>query len=87
MLDRYASRSASHVAPAVHGFAVTPSDSTDLSEIVRALYIGAPGDVATILKSGATVTFKNLAAGTILPVRASRIKATGTTAADIIGLV
>jgi hypothetical protein len=39
------------------------------------------------LKLGATVSFVNLAAGSILPIRATRVHATGTTAGDLVGLV
>jgi hypothetical protein len=38
------------------------------------------------LLSGATVTFQNLPAGSLLPVRATRIFATRTTATGILGL-
>ncbi len=87
MLDRFHSSSSSLDGPAVHGFAVTPSDSIDLPEITRALYVGDGGDVAALLQSGASVTFAAVQPGTILPVRVSRILATGTTATAIVGLV
>ncbi len=43
MPDRYASNASSLTAPASHGFAVTPSDTADLPETTRALYVGAAG--------------------------------------------
>jgi hypothetical protein len=36
--------------------------------------------------SGATTLFTGILAGTLLPVRATRVKATGTTATNIVAL-
>lgn len=68
-------------------YAVTPSDSVELSVIPKALYIGTGGTV--ILRgvgAGADVTFKNVANGQILDVAAQYVRATGTTASDIVAL-
>ncbi|SMP00073.1 hypothetical protein SAMN06265173_1703 [Thalassovita litoralis] len=73
-------------SPAGDFFSVTPDDDTDLSIYCRALYIGTTGDLALISVGGTTVTFRNVAAGSILPVRASRVLDTGTTATDIVAL-
>jgi hypothetical protein len=87
MPDRYAAHTASFMAPASHGFAITPDDSTDLSEVTRGIYAGTGGDLSVVLREGATLTFANVVGGTILPVRAARVRATGTTASGLIGLV
>ncbi|MEQ1770388.1 MAG: hypothetical protein ABL879_11165 [Devosia sp.] len=87
MLDRYAARNVSSVAPAANAFAITPNDSTDLEELCRALYVGSAGNISVVLKLGATVTFVGVPAGSILPVRAVRVRATGTTAGSLLGLV
>ena len=87
MPDRFQGSSTSLDGPAVHGFAATPSDSVDLPETTRALYVGDGGDIAALLQSGASVTFVAVQPGTILPLRVSRVLATGTTAAAIVGLV
>lgn len=86
MKDKFATRAPSFNAPASHGFAVTAHDTADLPEITRALYIGGTGDIAVTLASGASVTFENVAAGTLLPVRAARVLETGTSATAIVGL-
>ena len=71
--------------PAENAIAVTPSDSVDLTGApCRALYIGTGGNLSVII-GGATVTFSNVAGG-ILPIRASRVRATGTTATNIVAL-
>ncbi len=75
--------------PANLAAAVTPSDSVNLTlGTCRALYIGVGGNVALIPPGpGANaVTFQNAASGSILPVQARRILATGTTASGIIAL-
>ncbi len=65
--------------------AVTPSDSTELSN-VRALYVGVAGDLAVVMKNGgAAVTFKNAPIGT-LPIRVTKVMATNTTATNILAL-
>ena len=67
-------------------FAVTPSDSVALTFKARALYIGVSGDVTVFRPDGVTaVTFKSVAVG-ILPIRCSYVKATGTTATNIVAL-
>lgn len=73
-------------APAQHAAAVTPSDSTDLTTSARSLYIGVSGDVTLDTVGGeTTILFKAAPVG-ILPVRAQRVRATGTTATNIVAL-
>lgn len=69
---------------------VTPSDGTDLPIYANALYIGGGGDVAVLAENdadGASVVFKNVPAGGILPVQTRRVLATGTTASNIIAIL
>lgn len=87
MPDRFQNASPSLSGPASHGFAVTPHDTNLLSETTRALYVGAAGTLAVVLASGASITFTGVASGTVLPVRANKVMATGTSATDILGLV
>jgi hypothetical protein len=86
MSEKYSDRAGSIVAPARHAFAATPSDVTDLSEETRAIYVGGSGDLSVVMVSGAEAMFAGVVAGTVLPVRAIRIKATGTTATQLLGL-
>nr|DAL11089.1 MAG TPA_asm: hypothetical protein [Bacteriophage sp.] len=66
--------------------AVTTSDSAVSDDPTRALYVGGAGNVKVDMVSGGTVTFSNVAAGTLLPIQVTRVYATGTTATLIIGL-
>ena len=73
--------------PATSIVAVTKSDSTDLTG-ARGIYVGGAGDVAvkTVNGDSATtaVTISTVAAGTILPIRITRVMSTNTTATAIL---
>lgn len=73
-------------APAENAFAVTPNDSTDLTHAARALFVGGAGDIKVDTVGGDTVTFTGVTAGSIFPVRVSRVYATGTTATNIVAI-
>ena len=87
MTDRYKTLSPSVSGPAASGFAVTPSDTLDLPETTRALYVGIAGDLAVKMANGETLTLRNVAQGAVLPLRTTRILQTGTSASAIVGLV
>lgn len=86
MTDRFNSRAEGLTAPARHGFDITPADGADLGELTRALYVGGAGNVTLVMASGAEVTLAGLLAGSLLPLRVRRVKATGTTATALVGL-
>ena len=72
--------------PAEYAVSVTPSDTVDLAQQSRALYIGTGGNLSVLVLDGSTVLFAGLNAGQILPVRIKRVLATGTTASSIVAL-
>jgi hypothetical protein len=68
-------------------YAITPHNNNELSIVPKALYIGTGGTIVLRgVKGTEDVTFKNVASGQVLAVRALYVRATGTTATDIIGL-
>lgn len=68
-------------------FAVVPHDTQPLPVVPKALYVGSAGDVALRGAGGAAdVLFRNCQAGQVIDVRASHVRATGTTAGDIVAL-
>lgn len=73
--------------PATIAFDITPSDSVPLAYTTRGIWVGGDGDVAVVTKANNTVTLTGALAGTIIPIRANYVKATGTTATNLVGLV
>lgn len=74
-------------APATRAAAVTPHDSTALSVVPKALYVGTGGNIAMRgVGDGADQSWKNVPSGSLIPFRASHVRATGTTAADLLAL-
>jgi hypothetical protein len=85
-MDKFAEYPTTLIAPARDAIDVSPNDSTDLSILPRAIYVGQAGHVSARLAGGQTVVFQNAQAGSFLPIRAAGINATGTTAANLIAL-
>ncbi len=72
---------------ATAGLEVTPSDTVPLSiGFCRAIYVGGTGNIKVTMVGGGTLTFTGIPAGTILPVCATLIWATGTTATSIVAI-
>jgi hypothetical protein len=85
--DPFRAQTDTAMAPAARCFSIEPSDSAELAQATKAIYIGQPGDVTLRSVQGfADVTFRNLQPGTTLDVRVRAVRATGTTAGDIVGL-
>lgn len=84
--DTFQSNGTGMTSPCTSAEAVTPSDTVDLTNVSRAIWVGTAGNVSLITKAGQTVTFVGVQAGTLLPIRASRIRATSTTASNMLAL-
>lgn len=67
--------------------AVTPSD-TDTFAFPVTIYVGVAGDVAIIPAGGPAtpVVFKNLPAGSLVPVEVSQVRSTATTATNLVAI-
>ncbi len=86
MPDIFASLGDAPSLPSRAPFAIVPDNVAALATVPKAIYVGTGGTV--ILRgvdATADVTYKNVASGTYLQVRAAYVRATGTTAADMIG--
>jgi hypothetical protein len=71
--------------PLTHFEAVTPNDSGNLpGGQCRAVYLGVTGNLAITEQDGTVTLFFNLAAGIIHPIEARQIRATGTTATNML---
>jgi len=66
--------------------AVTPSDATNFtSGACKGIYIGGAGNVTAIV-GGVAVLFTAPPVGSILPIAATRVNATGTTATVMVAM-
>jgi hypothetical protein len=86
MTDSFRTHTRSLTSPPEHALAILPDDAGELPQVTRALYVGGAGDLRVTMRGGETVTFAGVAGGTLIPVRASRVLASGTTASGILGL-
>lgn len=85
--DPFANALESVVAPATDCFAIAPDDNAELPSATKALFIGVGGDIVLRPVAGDTdVTFRNLPDGSVLDVRVRAIRASGTTASNLVGL-
>lgn len=86
--DSFSRQKALTSDPYTNAVAVTPSDSTDLTYVTRGIWVGDGGakHMAVIMQDSGTVTFENIPTGTFLPIRVTRVKATGTTASKLIAV-
>ena len=71
---------------AVIGFDVTPDDDAVITTLHKGLWVGTAGDVRVQMWESGIVTLKGVVAGYLIPIRAKKVYATGTTAADIVAL-
>lgn len=74
-------------APYTSGAAVTPSDTVDLTNVSRALWIGGAGTgaLSVIMADGTTLALAGVPVG-LLRLRCSRVRATGTGVTSIVAL-
>ena len=75
-------------APASHAFSIGAGDDTnELTYVVRGIWVGTAGDIKLTTIGGETITFVGAVAGSVVPVVAVKVFATGgTTASNMIGL-
>lgn len=86
MTDNFKNAVQSALTPSDDAFAVSPHDITPLIAVPKYLYVGGAGRVTLrALGSTADVVFENVPAGGYIYVRASHVRATGTTATAIVG--
>jgi len=83
MTDPFKTHAPGMTDPIIRAEDVTPSDTVDIATTSRAIYVGTAGDLRVTLSEGDIVTFNGVGAGWH-PVRATRVWATGTTAAAIV---
>ena len=85
MSDRFKSHGNTLQSPPSGGAPITPDDQLTLSVATRALNVATTGDVALRTVDGDTITL-HIAAGSVFPIRAIKVLASGTTATGSVGL-
>jgi hypothetical protein len=79
-------RPARTMALARTAVAITPHDSTNFTAgACSGIYVGVTGDVTAIV-GGAAILFKNAVQGSVLPIEATRVNSTATTATNLVAL-
>ncbi len=73
------------LTPVSSAIEVTPNDSADLAQVCRGFMVGVSGDVVVDMgDNGDTILLKNCVQGTFYEMIIKRIRATNTTATDIV---
>jgi hypothetical protein len=86
MTSEFDQFSDSPLAPSRAPFAIVPSDSDPLSVVPKGIYVGTGGNVVLRgIEGGGDVTYVNLPSASYIAVCASHVRATGTTATNLIG--
>lgn len=84
--DRFERSGDSPSSPARDAFMVTPHDTQPLPRLPKALLIGIGGTLALRAVDGAADIAVTVTTGQIVPIRAAHVRATGTSAGQIVGL-
>lgn len=84
-INNFSTLSKGLTSPLDASASVTPHDTNALAFVPRAVWVGGAGNIAVRLPGDAAdVTIQNVSAGTLLPIRPTHIRATGTTATNMI---
>lgn len=86
MADSNSKHPAGLTTPARRAVAVTPNDSTDLADVPRALWVGGTGNISLIMQDDSSAVLFTAVTVGYHPLRAKRIRATDTTATNIVAL-
>lgn len=84
--DRFDRNADAPANPARDAFMVAPDDANPLPRLPKALLIGTTGTLTLRAVDAASDIAFTVQAGQIVPIRASHVRATGTTAGEIVGL-
>lgn len=86
MSDPFKTQSDAAFAPSRAPYAIVPSDDAQLALVPKGIYVGTGGDIVLRGVDGAAdVTYRNLPDASYVAVRALYVRATGTTATDLVG--
>jgi len=77
-----------HTSPGSYALVIAPSDGTPLPEVTRGIYVGTAGDLTVVFAGDtAPVTLVGVPGGSLLPISVRAVKATGTTASNLVAVI
>lgn len=86
MSDPFETHSDAAFAPSRAPYAIEPNDTQALTLVPKGIYVGTGGDIVLRGVDGTVdVTYRNLPDASYVAVRALYVRATGTTATDLVG--
>lgn len=75
------------IASSINPYPIVPHDTDPLPVVPKAVYVGVSGDVVVRgIGASEDAIFKNCLAGMTLAIRVSHVRATGTTASDLVAM-
>lgn len=86
MIDPFENYHDALSGPARRAFAITPDDSQALPLLPKGICVGTAGTIALRAVDSAQDVVVTVQAGQLLPVRASYVRASGTTAGALVAL-
>lgn len=85
-IDSHAGQVENLSSPCDNAAIITPNNDTDLIYVTRAVWVGGAGTINVTLAGGQTVLFSGIVAGTLLPLRITRVLSSSTSATDLVGI-
>jgi len=87
-MTTYQNQGSGMTGPAQNVVEITPHDTNEIvaGQAMRGVYVGVAGDITVVTNRGSEATFKAFPAGQFVPVVCVIVKATGTTAEDLVGV-
>jgi len=66
--------------------AITPSDTVNINQTTRGIYVGGGGNISVVLQDSSVVLLVAVQTGSVLPIEVIRVNATNTTATNLVAL-
>jgi type 1 fimbria pilin len=87
MNDAFSGVADAPYAPATDAVAIQPDDLNPLANIPKGLFVGSGGTITMRgVRGTSDQVWTNVPSGAVLPFRAQYVRATGTTAANLLAL-
>ena len=85
-IDAHAGQQELLSSPCDNAATITPNNDVDLAYVSRGIWVGGAGTINVTLAGGQTVLFTGILAGTLLPLRVTRVLASSTSATNLVAI-